>query len=425
MEDNFTQRAPLYQAVLLLSKRDKLRFHMPGHGGEGEELFASAKYDLTELSGADNLLSPSGAIAEAEGLLARAYGCDRAYMFTCGSTSCMHAALAYARSLACTRGNILYTGDMHYSFFSGLQLLGMRAEYVPEEGLEERLKRGATGLFFTSPNYMGEVNGGEEIVRLCKKYRVKSFADCAHGAHYVFSRLLPESLTSKADVSFVSMHKTTDVFGGGAVLCANGESAEEMHFYRSLVHTTSPSYLAMASIDFARAKLERYGEEIYGEIKRRICALTLPKGYERERTDDFSRLVINCNGDAEYVMLKLEKSGIYCEAAIGEKLVLIITSHNVNGLEKLASALEKITPKPLKRLPKLRLIGSGRTDGAVAICEIDKCAGKVSGADICLYPPGVPVIRRGDILDDRAVRFIKENASRLSPLAYGRVIVLE
>ena len=58
-------KAPLYQAVLLLNKKDKVRFHMPGHGGEGGGLFASAEYDLTELSGLDNLLSPHGVIAEA------------------------------------------------------------------------------------------------------------------------------------------------------------------------------------------------------------------------------------------------------------------------------------------------------------------------------------------------------------------------
>ena len=148
-------KAPLYQAVLLLNKKDKVRFHMPGHGGEGGGLFASAKYDLTELSGLDNLLSPHGVIAEAEKLLAKAYGCGAAYMFTCGATACMHAALAYAR----TRGDILFTGNMHFSFFSGLTLMGLKAEYVPREGLGERLKKGAGSLFFTSPDYLGRLNG--------------------------------------------------------------------------------------------------------------------------------------------------------------------------------------------------------------------------------------------------------------------------
>ena len=76
-------KAPLYQAVLLLNKKDKVRFHMPGHGGEGGGLFASAGYDLTELSGLDNLRSPHGVIAEAGKLLAQAYGAGGADMFTC------------------------------------------------------------------------------------------------------------------------------------------------------------------------------------------------------------------------------------------------------------------------------------------------------------------------------------------------------
>lgn len=414
-------KAPLYQAVLLLNKKDKVRFHMPGHGGEGGGLFASAEYDLTELSGLDNLLSPHGVIAEAEKLLAKAYGCGAAYMFTCGATACMHAALAYAR----TRGDILFTGNMHFSFFSGLTLMGLKAEYVPREGLEERLKKGAGSLFFTSPDYLGRLNGGAEIAALCKKYGVLSVADSAHGAHFAFSGILPDSLTEIADITIISMHKTMDVFGGGAVLCANGGCAEELAAYRALVHTTSPSYLTMASIDFARALWESKGEEYYREIADKVRALTLPHGYKMVNTDDVSRLVIDCGGDAQDVLEKLEKKGIYCEAAIGENLVLIVTPHNVKYLDILSSALEDITPAPLAAAFAPGLKMSAKRDGRLAVKRIEHCTGAVCGVDICLYPPGTPVIRRGEILDGNAVQFIKDFASRLSPLAYGGVIVLE
>ena len=414
-------KAPLYKAVLLLNKKDKVRFHMPGHCGCGSGLFASAKYDLTELFGLDNLHAPSGVIAQAEELLARAYGCDRAYIFTCGATACMHAALAYAR----TRGDILFTGDMHYSFYSGLELMGIKAEYVPKKELEERLARGAGSLFFTSPDYLGRLNGGEEIAAACKRHNVLSVADSAHGAHFAFSRLLPRSLTHTADITVVSMHKTMDVYGGGALLCANGRHADSLAAYRSLVHTTSPSYLTMASIDFARAVWERDGEEFYQDIAEKTSALSLPNGYTAVRTDDISRLVINCAGDAYDAAKKLARQGIYCEAAIGENLVFIVTPHNADKLRVLSKALESITPAPLKKAPELNLKKSGKTCGEALLLPVEECAGKIAGADICLYPPGVPVIYRGDILDKNAVQFIKDFECRLSPLAYGRVIVLK
>src|SRR5699024_9341484 len=122
---------------------------------------------------------------------------------------------------------------------------------------------------------------------------VLSVADSAHGAHFAFSRLLPRSLTHTADITVVSMHKTMDVYGGGALLCANGRHADSLAAYRSLVHTTSPSYLTMASIDFARAVWERDGEEFYKDIAEKTSALSLPNGYTAVRTDDISRLVIN------------------------------------------------------------------------------------------------------------------------------------
>ena len=142
-------------------------------------------------------------------------------------------------------------------------------------------------------------------------------------------------------------------------------------------------------------------------------------------TDDVSRLVIDCGGDAQNVLEKLEKKGIYCEAAIGENLVLIVTPHNVKYLDILSSALEDITPAPLAAAfaPKLKM--SAKRDGRLAVKRIEQCTGAVCGVDICLYPPGTPVIRRGEILDENAVQFIKDFASRLSPLAYGGVIVLE
>ena len=152
-------KAPLYEAVLCLCEKDRVRFHMPGHGGAAaEELFLSAKFDLTELEGLDDLHSPCGAIAEAEELLAKAYGCERAHLFTTGSTGCMHAALALAR----TRGEILYTGEMHKSFFGGLRLLGLSAEFVPEERLEERLKRGAGSLFSPLPTISEKLSAAKK-----------------------------------------------------------------------------------------------------------------------------------------------------------------------------------------------------------------------------------------------------------------------
>ena len=79
----------------------------------------------------------------------------------------------------------------------------------------------------------------------------------------------------------------------------------------------------------------------------------------------------------------------------------------------------------LKKAPELNLKKSGKTCGEALLLPVEECAGKIAGADICLYPPGVPVIYRGDILDKNAVQFIKDFECRLSPLAYGRVIVLK
>ena len=105
--------------------------------------------------------------------------------------------------------------------------------------------------------------------------------------------------------------------------------------------------------------------------------------------------------------------------------MLIVTHRNVKYLDILSSALEDKTPAPRAAACAPKLKRSAKREGRIVVKRIEQCTCAVCGVDICLYPPGTPVIRRGEILDGNAVQFIKDFASRLSPLAYGGVIVLE
>ena len=110
---------------------------------------------------------------------------------------------------------------------------------------------------------------------------------------------------------------------------------------------------------------------------------------------------------------------------MGDKLICIVTRHNAARLKALAEALATITPKPLEKEREFSLERADTRGKKAAFCPIGDCEGKIAGADMGLYPPGVPNIMRGEVIDKKAARFIKENASRLFGLAYGRVVVLE
>ena len=182
---------------------------------------------------------------------------------------------------------------------------------------------------------------------------------------------------------------------------------------------------AMASMDRARAVWQERGESYYRAINAAVKKMLLPPGCERVPSDDLSRLVIKCPGDAQAALEGLNGQGIYCEAAFEDKLILILTKFNYTRLDYLCAALAQISCPPLKRSEGFCLQMADVRGKKTAFCRVEECQGRIAGADMGLYPPGVPQIRRGEIIDKKAAKFVAENQARLFGLAYGRVVVLE
>lgn len=78
-------RIPIYEALEKFLKNDPISFHVPGHKNgmllknEYPDLSRFLTYDVTELSGLDDLHSPDGPILEAQKLLSDYYGTRRSY----------------------------------------------------------------------------------------------------------------------------------------------------------------------------------------------------------------------------------------------------------------------------------------------------------------------------------------------------------
>ena len=74
MDERITKtEETLQEALGAYERRDAARFHMPGHKGSGLAGFwrpELALWDVTELHNTDNLHAPTGAIANAEKLMA-------------------------------------------------------------------------------------------------------------------------------------------------------------------------------------------------------------------------------------------------------------------------------------------------------------------------------------------------------------------
>ena len=59
------------------------------------------------------------------------------------------------------------------------------------------------------------------------------------------------------------------------------------------------------------------------------------------------------------------------------------------------------------------------------LIRIDEAEGRISACEIGFYPPGVPAIKRGNLIDISAIAFIKKYRNRLFGLASGRIAVIK
>ena len=421
---------PLYDRLKEYADKVKARFCMPGHSGidvEEERLFSASVFDWTEVEGLDNLLDSSEVILQSEKNLAKRYGYKHALMLTEGATIAMQIAINVAKRRS---ENVVAYGDMHKSFWSACSLFNLKVSIADNlDELQSLAKeKNIGGIFVTSPDYFGNVKNLKDLSDMAKKIGALLIVDEAHSAHFVYSSLLPDNAHEYADIALVGMHKTLPVFGGGGMIGINGKKIyEECRMIRAMLHSTSPSYLIMASIDYALDLMERKGEIYYAELKKRVQDFSqkLKKGKVLD-TRDFSRVVIKFEGKDCYELNHiLSQKGIFAETAYGDTLVLIVTPFNMDKLDMLADVLDNIELKDsdkfvLPILKHLDILGS-----EIELVDILDAEGRQCGGEIGIYPPGVPVIHKGDIFDEEAVLFVKKYKNRLFGLASGKVAVIK
>lgn len=378
-------KTPLYDAVI--NYNPTLRLHMPGTSGDASisPLYSSAPFDITELDFSDNLHDANGVIAESEKLTAEAYGSKHCLYFTSGATTAIFCAILTVKDYV----NKLYClGTPHKSIVNAGELFNIDIEAV------DTLPSNCQAVILTTPDYYGNIVSVRDIRN--KFPNAFIIVDEAHGAHYPYSTLLPKNVTNEADMVINGLHKTLPVYTGGAILRSDSdELTEKARYYRSKVHTTSPSYLTMCSMDYARGYMQENGERLYACVKTAIDNLSLPNGFSIVPSDDFTRLVIevpkSTNGYA--VARKSQDSGIYFELVEDRRLVAIVTPFNYTKLK----LLETLDPTaPLMR---------GR--------DLSELIGTQATKDIGLYPPGKVYIKKGEIITAEIIEVLQRDSQRI------------
>ncbi|HWO76075.1 MAG TPA: aminotransferase class I/II-fold pyridoxal phosphate-dependent enzyme [Bacillus sp. (in: firmicutes)] len=451
---NGQEQMPLYEALQHHIQSNPLSFHVPGHKGgllfkEKSKLFAA---DITEITGMDDLYHPTGILLKAQKLLTDLYGSDNSLFLVNGSTV-GNLAMIYG---TCSEGDlVLVQRNCHKSIIHGLMLAKVRPvflepEYERDWGIAKgisiqtladalKLYPEAKALIVTYPNYYGMADKIEDLIKLAHKYKIPVLVDEAHGAHFIGKDpFLRSSLQLGADVVVQSAHKTLPSLTMGAYLHIREGliRAESIQQALSILQTSSPSYLIMASLDYARSYIGTFTEndlqfwrKYKEEIHERLSAISGINIYQDPFTDPLKVTLKLTNGDSGQTFQRLlEEQGIYPEFSDPANVLLIFPlfkkAHEKEALaylNVLEDALKKITIYTAKerekkhspfqsssnrvRTPEVPLYQAKVSDKRWI--PITEAPGKVSGGMIIPYPPGIPLIMPGESIEQRHIEELK------------------
>jgi len=449
---------PLVNALKKYADKNSVRFHMPGHKAREEQGFFKIfkenlyKWDVTELPDLDDLHQAKGVIKKAQQKLASLYGADQSYFLVNGTTSGVIAMM----------GAVLYPGDQvlvprscHKSILSGLILTGARPVYVMPE-IDEELgvytqvtpkiiarhieqNPGIKAVLITNPVYQGFCPDIKGISKIIKDKDIVLLVDEAHGAHFRFSPLLPKGAEKYADAWVQSPHKTLSSFTQSAWLHIKGPKIDRNRLkdYISLVTSSSPSYILMASLDKARAQVELNGEKL---VKRALKLACTARKYINKITAfycvgselcghrgiydvDLTRLMINVSR-AGYTGYEVErilryKFNIYAEYADLCNIYFLISFHNTKeDISRLIKALSNFKQRisiqksclyyVLDEIPKKALDPREAFNSKKEKVPLKASKGRICGGAIVPYPPGIPLVMPGEIIENDHIQILKE-----------------
>lgn len=453
--------APLLEALLAHTALPLLGFHMPGHG-QGRGLppeFANlggpgvVALDVTEIPGLDDLHRPTGVIAEAMRLAARAWGADYSFYLVNGTTCGLQALLL----ATCTEKDVLVLPrNVHQSVLGGLTLTGSRPVYLPTLVLEQfGITAGVepvslslalnTGLapkavLVTHPNYYGITSDLEPVAGAARARGTLLLVDEAHGCHLHFHPGLPaDALALGADAAVQSVHKTGGSLTQSSVLHLRGGRISPGRVAAALrtLETSSPSYILMASLDAARRQLACRGRGILDrlislsrQIRRGLREIPGLQVLELEHLPagnwglDPTRLVVSVAGlgltGYQAAELLRRQYLIQVEMADYCNLVFILgpgvgDEHGralVVALQELAArhrarplAAHPLLPPPI---PPLRLTPRLAWQSRCRRVVLDEAVGLVSAELVAVYPPGIPAVCPGEELTPELLDYLRE-----------------
>jgi len=471
-------RTPFYDQLKNYVWMAKDSWHTPGHSS-GESLRGSPWvndfYDFmgehvfdADLSVSvkmlDSLMEPTGVIAEAQTIAAKAFGARRTFFATNGTST---ANKVIFQTLLAPGEKLLLDRNCHKSVHHGVVLSGAHPIYldssvngkyslygpVPKKAVLSAIRRhpDAQAIILTSCTYDGLRYDLAPIAEAAHKKGIKVIVD---EAWYGFARFhpafRPTALEAGADYATQSTHKVLSAFSQASMIHVNDPGFNEHLFRENFnMHTsTSPQYSMIASLDLARkqAVMEGYkllsrtlalAQELRAQINStgvfRVLELEdlLPEGVKRDNIRlDPTKVTVDissCGYTVEDLQRELfDRYNIQVEKSTFNTLTLLLTIGTTRSkVSRLYDALMRIAregraPRRLYRFPEI----PGFTQLRCLPRDAFYCGGelvplvderdnirrellaRVCADQIVPYPPGIPVLVPGQVITREIVQYL-------------------
>lgn len=403
------------------SNNEVIRFHTPGHSGSKQVLSYItnvATYDITELEYSDNLLNSTGCILQNEFLTAQSYGFKYCLYLTQGATSGVFC------SLMSVGEKILYIGSPHKSFFNACKML--KKEVVELTNISQ-INETVSAIFITTPDYLGKCLEGENVIKKALERNIQIIEDNSHGSHFHFLDGLKGKISHPTSICILSVHKTLPALTSAAILLTNNKKHyQKLRQARETIHTTSPNYLILMSIQESINSYIKDSKNLIDEAK----SLTIKLKEEfREKIDivnnfDATRLVIQIRKlDVDRIYSISEDLSIYFEGIIEDCLIFILTPYNIMFKDSIFILLRMYFSseiyKNIKRVQYNQEFDFNRYE----LVEIDNSFGRILEREIGIYPPGQIVCGCGECITTEDVDKLNKNKKHLYGLINGKILV--
>jgi arginine decarboxylase len=469
---------PFYDALKGYVRLAIDSWHTPGHGGGdsfkgspwvndfydfvGEEMLRA---DLSvSVPMLDSLLHPTGVIAKAQRLAAKAFGARQTYFATNGTSTSNKVIF---QTLLTPGDTLLLDRNCHKSVHHGVILSGARPVYLdssvnPHYGIFGPVPRAtllrairehpqAKVLILTSCTYDGLRYELAPIIEAAHAAGIKVVVDEAWYGHARFHpELRPTALEAGADYVTQSTHKVLSAFSQASMIHVN-DPAFDAHLFRenfNMHASTSPLYHLIASLDVGRKQAVMEGYRLLNrslryaaEMREKINATGVFRALELDEllpdevrgdgirldptkiTVDFSASGFSADELRDALM---QRFNIQVEKNTHNTLTLLLTLGSTRSkVSRLFDAMlrlarEKRPPRTLARLPGVphfsRLACLPRDafyETGERIALLDEhgqpsaaLIGRVCCDQVVPYPPGIPVLVPGQVVEVTVLSYL-------------------